>query len=257
MITRKAKLIIGGGVALVAALVLAAGAIYYMVVPHDTPAPATLRDAVASLENASTQAPNGEVASVAVTGTAAASTQGNGLAGTWVLAADGTSFVGYRVREQLAGIGTATAVGRTQQLTATLVFDGRAITDVRVTADLSMLRSDNSMRDGQLKRQALETATYPMAAFQLTQPIALDGVAAEGETIAATAVGDLTLHGVTRGVSLSLQGQLTHGRVVVVGSLDIPFADFGIQQPSSGMVLGVEDHGLLELQLVFQQGSQG
>jgi hypothetical protein len=42
------------------------------------------------------------------------------------------------------------------------------------------------MRDGQLKRQALETNTYPTATFDLTQPIALDGVPAEGEAVTAT-----------------------------------------------------------------------
>ena len=47
--------------------------------------------------------------------------------------------------------------------------------------------------------------------FALTQPIELGRVPAEGETIAAMAMGDLTLHGVTRGVSIPLEGQLSNG----------------------------------------------
>jgi polyisoprenoid-binding protein YceI len=174
-----------------------------------------------------------------------------------VIARGSESFVGYRVQEELATIGTFTAVGRTQNVTGTLEFDGEAITVVQVTADLTTLASDSNMRDGQLKRQALETNTYPTATFVLTRAIELDEVPAEGETLSATAVGDLTLHGVTRSVSIPLEGQLTNGFVVVVGSLDIKFAGFGIKQPTSPAVLGVEDHGLLELQLIFQQGAQG
>ena len=66
-----------------------------------------------------------------------------------------------------------------------------------------------------------------------------------------TAIGDLTIHGVTRRVAIDLQGQLTNGLVVVVGSLEIQFADYDIDTPSSGLVLSVEDHGIMELQLVF------
>ena len=58
------------------------------------------------------------------------------------------------------------------------------------------------MRDGQLGRQGLETDTYPTATFVLAEPIELDAAPAEGQAIAATAVGDLTLHGVTQRVEI-------------------------------------------------------
>lgn len=44
------------------------------------------------------------------------------------------------------------------------------------------------------------------AGFDLTQPIVLNGAPADGETVSATAVGDLTLHGLTRSISIPLQG---------------------------------------------------
>lgn len=243
------KLIIGSAVAAIAAMALGAVALYYTLVPHDAPEQASLADAVASVR--ATQTPEEMTPSTGVTAPQ------SGLAGTWVLAAGGESFIGYRVREELVTVGMFTAVGRTKAIQASLEFDGAAITDVQVTADLTSLTSDSAMRDGQLKRQALETSIYPTATFRLTRPIVLDRVPAEGETVSATVVGDLTLHGVTRSVSIPLQGQITNGFVVVAGSLDIAFANFGIKKPQSQVVLGVEDHGLIELQLVFQQGSRG
>lgn len=245
MTRKKRPMIIAGAIAAVAVVTLGAAAVYYTLVPQDAPQQASLGGAMASL-NAGPSTSGGPTTLGA-----------DALVGDWVLSTTGDSFVGYRVKEELASVGTFTAVGRTKGITATLSFDGAAITDVRVIADVASLQSDNSMRDGTLKRQALETATYPTATFALTQPIALERIPSEGETIAATAVGDLTLHGVTRSVAMPIQGQLVNGYVVVVGSLDIAFADFGIRAPSSAAVLGVEDRGLLELQLVFQRGTAG
>ncbi|MBX7112264.1 MAG: YceI family protein, partial [Dehalococcoidia bacterium] len=178
----------------------------------------------------------------------------SGLSGTWKIAPDSQSFVGYRVQEQLANVGAATAVGRTSGITGSLVFDGSKITDVTIEADLSKLQSDRSQRDNALRQQALETNRFATAAFKLTQPIQVGGTPEAGKTIEATAVGDLTLHGVTKSVSIPLQGQLVNNQVVVVGTLDIVFADFNIAQPRAVTVLSVENHGLLELQLIFAKG---
>lgn len=75
----------------------------------------------------------------------------------------------------------------------------------------------------------------------------------EGVPLAVAAVGDLTLHGVTRQVTVELEGQLVGNRVVVVGSTPIVFSDYEIDSPSAVIVLAVEDHGVMEFQLVFER----
>lgn len=107
------------------------------------------------------------------------------------------------------------------------------------------------MRDGQLRTQAIQTATYPTATFVLSEPIQLDHLPAEGKTISATAVGNPTPHGVTNHVSIDLQAKLQNGVVTVIGSLPITFADYSISPPRSMLVLSVADHGTMELQLHF------
>ena len=57
------------------------------------------------------------------------------------------------------------------------------------------------MRDGQLGRQGVQTDQFPTATFVLTAPIDLGTIPAEGTPVDVTAVGDLTLHGVTKSVS--------------------------------------------------------
>ncbi len=176
-----------------------------------------------------------------------------GLVGRWEVLADGSSFAGYRVEEELARIGATTAVGRSTVLTGSLVFDGAAITEVVIEVDLTALTSDDSRRDGALRRQALETNTYPSTTFTLTEPIPIDAAPAEGETLSVTATGDLTLHGVTREVQIPMEGQLVGDRVAVVGSIEIVFADYDMDSPSAFIVLAIDDHGIMEFQLVFER----
>jgi polyisoprenoid-binding protein YceI len=165
------------------------------------------------------------------------------------------SFVGYRVQETLANVGAATAVGRTPDVTGSLTINDTTVTAADFTADLTTLQSDDPRRDGQLRNQALETGQYPTATFKLTQPLALGSVPAGGETVKATATGDLTLHGVTKTVQIPLEARLADGVVSVVGSLPIQFADYSMNPPRSMMVLSVADNGILELQLQLTQAA--
>jgi polyisoprenoid-binding protein YceI len=171
--------------------------------------------------------------------------------GAWTVDAS-SSFVGYRVREQLATLpAPSDAVGRTSAVTGTLTIDGLRITSVEVTADLTQLRSDESRRDDRIRSSGLETDAFPEASFVLTEPIAFDAEPADGETVEATATGDLTLHGVTRSVQIPIQARRTGDTIEVVGSLEIDFADHDIVAPNFGGFVTVEDHGTIELQLTF------
>lgn len=262
------RIFMAAAVAVVAVAAVGFGG-WYFLIRGDEPPPVNLADAVAAASSATatgdsntanTATPTTE-ATESATGSATASAEGatdgaaagGDLSGTWTIdASNSETFVGYRIEEELAQIGSATAVGRTSDVTGTLEFDGTTITAVEVTADLSTLTSDDDRRDGQLQRQALESSTYPEATFALAEPITIEGDPASGEPITATAVGDLTIHGVTNRVELALEGQLTDaGQVVVVGSTPILLADYGIEQPESMMVLSVSDEATMEMQLIF------
>jgi polyisoprenoid-binding protein YceI len=198
------------------------------------------------------------IPSIAASGSGSLPTTPASFDGTWKvdtsigLFSDSTSsFVGYRVQEQLANIGANTAVGRTPDVSGTLTLQGTTVTAVEVTANLATLKSNDDRRDGQLHRQALETDQFPTATFRLTQPIDLGAAPAEGQAVSVTATGDLTLHGQTKSVQIPLKAKRAGGVIAVTGSLEITFADFGIAKPTSFLVLSVQDHGTLELQLFF------
>ena len=175
------------------------------------------------------------------------------LAGTWTLSEQGESFVGYRIGEELAQIGTTTAVGRTSEIVANLQFDGSAITSVEITADLRTLQSDQSFRDGALRSRGLESDTFPWGIFTLTEPIAIDALPSGDAPLSVTVAGTLEVHGVSNDVEIALEGRYVDGFVVVVGSTDFVLADYEIEKPTGFRVLSIEDAGIMEFQLVLER----
>jgi polyisoprenoid-binding protein YceI len=161
------------------------------------------------------------------------------------------SWVGYRVQEELAGVGGTTAVGRTPEVTGSLTIEGTTITEADFEADLTSLQSDESMRDGQLRRQGIQTDQFPTATFVLTQPIELGALPAPGEDIELVAVGDLTLHGVTKGVSIPLHAALHDGVIAAAGSFTFTWDDFDMERPTAQRVLSLADDVTMETQLFF------
>jgi polyisoprenoid-binding protein YceI len=212
--------------------------------------------AAVSLDPGSSQ----PAASLGALATGATSSIGaGGLDGTWSIDTSigsfsdfSSSWVGYRVDETLAGNRANTAVGRTPDVSGTLVLSDTQIATVEVTANLQTLRSDDNRRDGQLQHQAIETSQFPQATFKLTAPVELVTLPTDGQTITATATGELTLHGVTRTVAVPIEARLSGDVVTIAGSIAIQFADYDIERPTSFVVLSIEDHGVMEFQLHFR-----
>jgi len=236
-------------VATLVALVAFVAAVWFFFFRDTAPPAPTLEGAVAGVT--STVAATESTDAAATTGTDPAPIPDE-IEGVWALSEDGTSYVGYRVQEVLASIGAKTAVGRTPLVEAALTVEAGRVTSMTIDADLSALESDDRRRDGAIRRQALETSTFPDAGFTLTAPIVLPDGVADGDPIEVVGFGDLTLHGVTRSVAVELEAQLVDGRIVVVGLLPILFGDYDIDKPTAMAVLSVDDNGIIELLLVFE-----
>ena len=197
------------------------------------------------------------------TGTAAAgqTVATAGLDGVWTVeVADNAgdlqgepvvSFAGFRVDEVLgSGIGEFTAVGRTAEVSGSIELTDTALVATTVEVAMSTLRTDNGSRDSRVYR-ALNTSEFPLAVFTLVEPVELPAGMADGETFSGSAQGDLTIKGVTNRVAFDLQAQLVGDRIVVVGSAGVTFSDYDVTAPTAPIVVSVEDHGIMEFQLIF------
>ena len=164
------------------------------------------------------------------------------------------NFAGFRIDEVLSSIGAKTVVGRTPGVEGTMTIAGASIDSAEFLIDMTGLITDSGARNGQLKTQAIETNAFPEASFVLTSPIDLGAVPADGEAITVDASGDLTVHGVTNAVTIPLTAELNGNIVVVFGELDVLLSDYDIDAPRAPVVVSVEDHSILEVQLFFTKG---
>jgi polyisoprenoid-binding protein YceI len=175
-------------------------------------------------------------------------------AGSWTVASG--SVAGYRVREQLASLSAPSdAVGRTSSITGsmTITQSGSAYTvsAATVTVNVNTLTSDRSMRDQRIHQMGLESDRYPTATFVLTTPIDLPAGATTGQVVNVSAIGQLTIHGVTRTVTIPIQARLTGTQVEIAGSITFPFSQFGMTPPSIGGFVTVQDNATMEFDLKF------
>jgi polyisoprenoid-binding protein YceI len=248
----KNRFLLGGALAAVAAIVVAAG-VWYFLIRSDAPEEVSIEAALDAAQSTTATPSTSSTTTPAGTPTGATSSNDGSLAGTWNLVGGGTSFAGYRVQEELVGIGSQTAVGRTTVVTGTLQFDGQQITSVDVTADMTKLASDKPMRDGQLRNQGIEYSKFPTSTFKLSSPITITEVPAAGTSVKQSITGSLTLHGVTKTITMDVEGVIKDGKLVVVGSTPIKFADYNIGKPQGASVLSIADNGVMEVQLIFQR----
>ncbi len=204
-------------------------------------------------------------ATSAETGTETASTDETidapiGLAGVWTvqvaenpgdLQGEPTvSFAGFRVDEVLSNIGDFTAVGRTAKVSGSIELNDTALVAATVEVQMGTLATDSSFRDGRI-HQALNTNEFPLAVFTLVEPVELPAGMADGEGFSGSAVGDLTIKGATNRVAFDLQARLVGDRIVAVGSSEVIFSNYGVTAPTAPIVVSVEDHGVMEFQLIF------
>lgn len=166
----------------------------------------------------------------------------------------GSTFVGFRIKEELASIGAKTVVGRTPGVTGSMEISGTQVVAASFVADMTQLLTDSSGRTEALQGTSggLETNTFPEAIFVLTEPIELGEIPVEGVPVEVQAVGDLTVHGVTRNVAIPLTAEQQAGVIVVFGSLEgMLLSDYDIPTPQAVVVVSVEDNATMELQLFF------
>jgi polyisoprenoid-binding protein YceI len=172
-----------------------------------------------------------------------------GVDGTWTVT-DESEF-GYRVEEVLFGV-NATAAGRGNGITGSMTIAGTTVTEASFTVDVGSITSDESRRDNQFRGRIMSVDQFPEATFTLTAPIDFGTLPVPAEQLTATATGDLTLRGVTRPVTFDVTAESGAGRIGVLGTIPVQFADYDIPNPSTGGIT-TEDNGLLEFILVFER----
>ncbi len=118
-----------------------------------------------------------------------------------------------------------------------------------ITVDISTLESDQARRDRFIRRNFLESATFPKAVYVLKRVVGIPASYMEGSEVAIKLEGDLTVREITKPVTWEGTAQLAAGSLTgTVATAELQFADFGIPKIRIAM-LEVEDWFKLEFQL--------
>ena len=162
----------------------------------------------------------------------------------------------YKVREQLAGISfPSEAVGTTTAVTGAIVLNPDGSIDAKqskIVVDLKTLRTDQSMRDGYVQRNTLETEKFPTLEFVPRRAVGLPMPLPSAPPAQAgfQLVGDMTLHGVTKEVSWNVVSTFGNDAIAGRATTTLTFEMFGLTKPSLARLLSVDDK--IELEIEFR-----
>jgi polyisoprenoid-binding protein YceI len=194
-------------------------------------------------------------------GTEPAVTPGSASTGAIVYTlVPGKNEARYRVREQLADASLPNdAVGRTSQVSGSIAIlpDGSIDpASSKFTVNVTSLQTDRSMRDNYVRRNVLNTDQYPDVVFVPTQVSGLTFPLPASGNVQFQLTGDLTIRDATHPVTWDVQGKLENGAATGTATTTFKFEDFGLTQPKVPVVLGVEDHITLEVDVTLQSSSR-
>jgi polyisoprenoid-binding protein YceI len=170
-------------------------------------------------------------------------TAGTSLAASWKVTTG--SIAGYRVQELFAGeTSKHLAVARTSDVTGGMTvsggFGGYQVSGINLTADLTSLRSVDqvagrnvSQRDGIVSRQ-LEIQQIPYATFSASTASVPGSVTSTPADV--TLLGRLTIHGVTKDVTVTAHAQVIGDKIEIAGTMTINMADYGVSPPRAPFV---------------------
>jgi polyisoprenoid-binding protein YceI len=176
--------------------------------------------------------------------TTTAATAGSTIDGTWTV--EKGSLAGYRVDESFLWQRDS-VVGRTSAVTGQVVIADAEASSASFRVDLTTVKAN-----GKTQPQfagILGTASYRYATFTLTAPIVPVADPAVDKTFTTKATGLLSIHGVTRPVTVGLNVRYSGSVLEEAGSIPVVFSDWNIKAPGYPL----QNHGVVEFLLVMQQ----
>ena len=143
-----------------------------------------------------------------------------------------------------------TAVGRTPAVCGTMQIDGDKVTAASFKADL--ITTDSATKSavtGTSRRVGWKRISSPRPPSCSAIPYLQ--TPAPGTVMNTNANGDLTIHGVTKRVTIPLMARWNGDTIDLSGGTGIVLADYGMHPLSVAGFVKTADHGSFELQLTF------
>jgi polyisoprenoid-binding protein YceI len=169
------------------------------------------------------------------------------------------STASYKVQEKFLNRDLPNdAVGKTQKVQGGFLLTSGsplAITAMKISADLSTLKSDEDRRDNSIRERWLESNTYPMATFVAKDVKTLPTNYTQGQNATFNITGDMTIHNVTRQETFKVTGKMDGDTISGQATSLIYMKNYGFDAPNIAGLLTVKDGVTVNFDFTAKKGN--
>ena len=151
-------------------------------------------------------------------------------------------------------VGKAKVTGATRDVDGTFQIDlaNKAIGAIRFAVYLPSLRTDQRLRDGWIRDNALESSRFPLAVFIATGIRGAPADYEQGTVAEFQMLGDLTVREITVPTVWDVSATLSGDTLTGIAETRLRMTDFGFQPPDFANTLTVQDEFTVRLEFVAQ-----
>ncbi len=173
----------------------------------------------------------------------------------------GTTQAIYSVREELLNqdVTSRTTMGNTFQVEGEMALQidpdngGVAVGENQITVNIESLSSNEARRDNRIRREWLESSTYPVATFVAREIRGFPAGIQEGEEATFQLAGDLTIRNITQSTTFTTTAVLNGDTISGTATALIFMREFGFEPPNVLGILAVTDGVTVTMRFVMKE----
>ncbi|MBX3051392.1 MAG: YceI family protein [Caldilineaceae bacterium] len=165
-------------------------------------------------------------------------------------------FFADALRKYNIAVGKGVTIGSTQTVQGFLQLDlagEQPLGENRFVVDLTGLTSDQSLRDGWLRDNALESNQFPEAVFVASSIAGAPENYTEGDEATFQLVGELTVRSISLPVTFDVTATLSRDTIRGVAEANVKMSDFGVTPPNFANTLVVTDLFTIRMELTAKE----
>ncbi len=152
-------------------------------------------------------------------------------------------------------VGSSKTIGSTDKVEGTLQLDleNATVGTNQFTVDLPSLETDQSLRDEWIRKNALESNTYPLATFVASEIRNAPATYSEGSEATFQLVGEITIREITQPAVFDVTATLVGNTITGVATAPLKLTDFDIEPPNFAGTLTVKDDFVVRLEFTARE----
>jgi polyisoprenoid-binding protein YceI len=162
------------------------------------------------------------------------------------------SSLTYEIEERFVGRSASTATGTTKAVAGDLAINEADLEASRVgtiVVDIEQFRSDNNLRDARIRKDFLESHTYPLATFDLTGISGLSGSLDEGAEATFQIEGNVTIRDQAAPATFDVTASYVDGELTATATTTAKLSRFDAGPISIAGLVTTSDEVKLTLEL--------